>query len=77
MLFVWQEADEPGSQGEAGWRYLDTKSIPSPSIDPTPADSPDLVLSTSRSPTELTRPTSPYSSSHAYWDTYGKSSHGA
>lgn len=74
MLFVWQGADEAGSRGEAGWRYFDTKRIlPSDTraraTSSALESSPELDASTSMSPAEVSRPTSP--SSDAYWDNYG------
>lgn len=74
IQFVWQGADEPGSRGEAGWRYFDTKRMSPSESRPRATSSaigsaPELDASTSMSPAEVSRPSSP--SSDAYWDNYG------
>lgn len=83
IMFVWQDSDEPGSDGEAGWRYYDIKRLPiTPShhavaSEPKGETQPMTFInqhdldSPELSGGAYTRSSSP--SSDAYWDNYGMS----
>lgn len=82
IMFVWQGAGEPGSDGEAGWRYYDTKRLsatiataPAGSSSWSPVPNGEIDVASSKlnefegSGNMHFRSSSP--SSDGYWDNYG------